>query len=90
MKRVIRAGLLGLGLAVLPLGFASAQEPYSGYEGRQDSSAGTRTDVRGGGKPWGLFGLFGLAGLAGLARRTEGSPERRTTGYRVGEPLGTR
>ncbi len=89
MKRMIRTGLLSLGLAALPLGFASAQEPISGYEGGRQVAPGTRTDIGRSAKHWGLFGLFGLAGLAGLMRRREEAPGHRTT-YRTGEPLGSR
>jgi MYXO-CTERM domain-containing protein len=42
---------------------------------------------------WGWLGLIGLAGLAGLARRPQADLDERTrqrTGYRAGEPLGSR
>jgi MYXO-CTERM domain-containing protein len=103
MKRLVACGILTFGLLALPmLGTASAQN--TGYETqhemnqpRPNQNAGdqmrdqmrneTRKDA-----DWGWLGLIGLGGLAGLLRRpqVDETTRQRASGYRTGEPLGSR
>jgi hypothetical protein len=79
MKRHIVTALLGLGLSVLPLGMATAQQQRAGDTQQTERPADRDRN-------WGWVGLLGLAGLAGLLRRPREESSQRTTGYRTAEP----
>jgi hypothetical protein len=77
-KTWMRAGILAVGLAILPMTMpaeAQQRDPIPSETRRTD----TRNET---GFPWGLLGLTGLFGLAGL-KRNHTLTERR----RVDEPV---
>jgi MYXO-CTERM domain-containing protein len=102
MKKHIVRGILALGLLAAPAmlaGTASADQA-TGYQGTPEKMEGAARDAQnriGNEMPrkdtdWGWLGLIGLGGLAGLLRRPtqEDTSMRQRSGYRTGEPIGSR
>ncbi len=95
MKKHIVRGILAFGLVAGPmLGVASAQQStgYQGSQGMDTPHVNLNADTNKKDTDWGWLGLIGLGGLAGLLRKPQQEDQirQRTTGYRTGEPIGSR
>ncbi len=83
LSKAVGAGVLTLGLAVLPLIPTSAQtnsettSPAAGTTEGQAMNSGETGDRD---FDWGWLGLIGLAGLAGLSRKREEPTRYRDPG----------
>ena len=103
MKKHIVRGILALGLLVAPatLAATASADQATGYQATPERTQSTAHDAQGRGQneaprrdtDWGWLGLIGLGGLAGLLKRPtqqDDASVRQRTGYRAGEPIGSR
>ena len=102
MKKHIARGILALGLLAAPamLVRTASADQATGYQGTTDKMEGAARDAQNKineqmprkDTDWGWLGLIGLGGLAGLLRRPtqDDASARQRTGYRTGEPIGSR